>query len=69
MVSKILLLSCGEDGIASMRSDHSRRRSASRASRKLGVFFCRYQGLVSQVPSLGWVRAGGLVWITGRTHW
>src|SRR5665811_934584 len=38
-----------------IRWDHSTRRSAARASRKLGVLFVRYQGLGVQVRPVGWL--------------
>src|SRR5680860_313367 len=51
-----------------IRWAHSTRRSAARASRKLGVLFVRYQGRGVQVRPVGWVwRYQHQTHPTGRT--
>jgi hypothetical protein len=53
--SVIFVSSAAGADSAVIRCDQSARRSAARASRKLGVFLWGYQGRVIQVPPVGWV--------------
>ena len=55
MVSTIFVSSGLERDVAVIRLDHSSRRSAARASRKLGLVLVRYQGRGVQVRPVGWV--------------
>jgi hypothetical protein len=53
-VRDIYVVSASEREASDIRWDHISRRSAARASRKLGVTLDRYQGRTIQVRPPGW---------------